>query len=212
MRMAVGPTVSAPVASSLIGACLFGCPCGSPSADTTPAISRRAALASAVGLAAALPVSPALADDDVDDAWTLHEGPFEESYFADFTVSKAEASFKYKFLREGDGGPKPVPFQKVKVNYRGYLLDGTLVDSSYGRGKPFSFRLGKGKVILGWEGIIPGMTIGQRVCVRVPPQYAYGDEKKGKIPANSPLVFFMELVELGDIQKADGFMEEISKG
>ena len=50
------------------------------------------------------------------------------------------------------------------------------------------------------------------LCVRVPPQYAYGDEKKGKIPANSPLVFFMELVELGDIQKADGFLEEISKG
>ena len=41
------------------------------------------------------------------------------------------SSFKYKFIKEGDGGPKPVPFQKVKVNYRGYLLDGTRFDSNF---------------------------------------------------------------------------------
>ena len=128
-------------------------------------------------------------------------------------MSKAESSFKYKFIKEGvKGATKPVPFQKVAVNYRGYLLDGTLVDSSYGRGKPFRFRLGKGKVIRGWEGIVPGMTEGMRVIVRVPAEYAYGDKQVGKIPPNSPLVFYMELVELLDIKKEDGVLDEIAKG
>jgi FKBP-type peptidyl-prolyl cis-trans isomerase len=118
---------------------------------------RRAALAAAGGLAAsgAAPVNAldnpmGKSESSVDDEWTKHEGPFDDAFFSDFTVSKAESSFKYKFIRDGEGGPKPVPFQKVSVSYRGYLLDGTLVDSSYGRGKPFSFRLGKGKVITGW--------------------------------------------------------------
>ena len=183
-----------------------------PAPGGLPAISRRQSLASAAGIATVALAPPAFAADDVDDSWTLHEGPFGDEFFKDFSVSKAESSFKYKFIKEGDGGPKPVPFQKVAVNYRGYLLDGTLVDSSYGRGKPFKFRLGKGKVIRGWEGIVPGMTKGMRVIVRVPAEYAYGDQKVGKIPPNSPLVFYMELVELLDIDKKDGILEEIAKG
>lgn len=82
----------------------------------------------------------------------------------------------------------------------GYLLDGTKFDSSYDRNEPFKFRLGKGKVITGWEGILPGMTVGQRVIVRVPPEFAYGEKSVGKIPANSPLLFYMELLELGNIK------------
>ena len=204
------------IASLLGSACLLGSP---PSTPPPAAVSRRAALTTAAGLAA---VSlPAYADGDpmaifegpdMDDGWTKHEGPFDDAFFKDFTVSKAESSFKYKFIKEGDGGPKPVPFQKVSVNYRGYLLDGTLVDSSYGRKKPFTFRLGKGKVIRGWEAIVPGMTKGMRVIVRVPSEYAYGDKKIGKIPPNSPLVFYMELVELLDVDKKEGIVEELAKG
>ena len=201
------------VATSLLSACLFGGAPSRPGLSEAPTFSRRAALAGGLAAVPALSIAmPAHADEDLDDAWTLHDGPFDDAFFKDFTVSKAESSFKYKFVKDGDGGAKPVPFQKVKVNYRGYLLDGTLVDSSYGRKKPFSFRLGKGKVIRGWEGIVPGMTLGQRVIVRVPAEYAYGDKKVGKIPANSALVFYMELVEMGDIDKKDSLVEEISKG
>jgi FKBP-type peptidyl-prolyl cis-trans isomerase FkpA len=75
------------------------------------------------------------------------------------------------------------------------------VDSSFGTGKPFAFRLGKGKVIRGWEGIVPGMTPGMRVVVRVPPEYAYGPDGKGKVPPNAALVFYMELISLGDIKE-----------
>lgn len=200
--------IAARLASALLGgACLHG----TPSSELASLSSRRTALTAAAGLTAAvaLPAAPALADavgsiaSGMDDEWTLHEGAFDEAFFKDFTVSKSAPDFKYKFLRDGDGGAKPVPKQKVFVNYRGYLLDGTLVDSSYGRGqdgKGFGFRLGKGKVILGWEGVVPGMTVGQRVVVRIPANMAYGDEKKGKIPPNSDLLFYMELMELGNIK------------
>lgn len=190
----------ATISSLLSGAFFFGTP--STNVGMRPAVSRRDAITAAgLAVAALPPVAPVFAEEVQDDAWTKHEGPFDDAFFADFQVSKAESSFQYKFLKDGDGGAKPVPNQKVSVNYRGYLLDGTLVDSSFGNGgKPFRFRLGKGKVILGWEGIVPGMTAGQRVIVRVPPQYAYGDKKVGKIPPNSPLVFYMELVELLDIK------------
>ena len=189
--------VAAHVASALLGgACLQG------PANLAPVASRRAALTAAAGLAAvALPASPAFADGIIptygmidksagmDDAWTLHEGPFDDAFFKDFQVSKAAPDFVYKFIKPGEGDTKPVPNQKVFVNYRGYLMDGTLVDSSFGKGEAFGFRLNRGKVIRGWEGIVPGMTVGQRVVVKIPPEYAYGDKKVGKIPPNSPLIF-----------------------
>ena len=108
--------------------------------------------------------------------------------------------FMYKFIREGTGTVKPVTGQKVRIHYAGYLLDGKRFDTSYDKDKPFAFRLGKGKVIDGWEGIVPGMTEGQRVIVKIPAKYAYGDRSVGPIPPNSPLIFYMELVELGNIK------------
>ena len=57
-------------------------------------------------------------------------------------------------------------------NYSGYLQDGTKFDSSYDKEKPFSFRLNKGKVITGWEAIVPGMKVGSKVIVKIPPQFA----------------------------------------
>lgn len=74
------------------------------------------------------------------------------------------------------------------VHYSGYLLDGTKFDSSYDRKDAFKFRLGKGKVITGWEAVVGGMRLGQKVIVKIPPQFAYGDKSVGPIPANSPLV------------------------
>jgi hypothetical protein len=61
---------------------------------------------------------------------------------------------------------------RVAQNYSGYLEDGTKFDSSYDKDKPFSFRLNKGKVISGWEAIVPGMKVGSKVIVKIPPQFA----------------------------------------
>ena len=64
----------------------------------------------------------------------------------------------------------------------GYLLDGTKFDSSYDKkGEPFKFRMGKGKVIGGWEATVGGMRPGQRVIVKIPSKYAYG--KNGVVRA-----------------------------
>lgn len=82
----------------------------------------------------------------------------------------------------------------------GYLLDGTKFDSSYDRGTPFKFRVGKGKVISAWEGLALVMRPGSKLIAKVPAQFAYGDKSVGPIPAGSTLVFYMELVSLGNIR------------
>lgn len=103
---------------------------------------------------------------EYDGAWTKHEGRFDQTFFKDFTTTPN--GFVYKKLNSPET-EKPVPFQKVFVQYTGYLEDGTKFDSSYdkGGGQPFSFRLGKGKVIPGWEATVGGMTVGQQVSHRM---------------------------------------------
>lgn len=82
---------------------------------------------------------------------------------------------------------------KIFVHYRGTLLDGTEFDSSYSRGRPFSFTLGLHSVIKGWDlGLLDMCTWEQRRLV-IPPELAYGYRDVGKIPAGSTLVFETEL-------------------
>lgn len=83
---------------------------------------------------------------------------------------------------------------KVKVNYIGTLLDGTKFDSSYDRGTPFEFTLGAGQVIQGWDIGVAGMKVGGKRELIIPPQFGYGNKANGPIPANSVLVFQVELL------------------
>ena len=84
---------------------------------------------------------------------------------------------------------------QVSVNYVGTLTNGTKFDSSYDRGVPFTFRLGAGEVIQGWDIGVAGMKIGGKRKLVISPELAYGNhEVGGIIPANSTLVFQVELV------------------
>jgi len=84
----------------------------------------------------------------------------------------------------------------VHVHYIGTLQNGEEFDNSKKRGETFSFKVGQGRVIKGWEdGIIGMKTGGQRILV-IPPELAYGSKVVGPIPANSTLVFAIELVEI----------------
>lgn len=84
----------------------------------------------------------------------------------------------------------------VAVNYIGTLQSGTEFDNSYKRGEPFTFKVGDGQVIKGWEEGLVGMKVGgQRVLV-IPPEMAYGEQGIGPIPGNATLVFAIELVEI----------------
>ena len=87
--------------------------------------------------------------------------------------------------------------QTVAVNYRGTLANGTEFDSSYGRG-PFSFPLGGGRVIQGWDEGVAGMKVGGKRKLVIPPDLAYGDRGAGGvIPPNATLTFEVELLRIG---------------
>ncbi|MDR1252096.1 MAG: peptidylprolyl isomerase [Treponema sp.] len=105
------------------------------------------------------------------------------------------SGIRYIIQKEGNG-PKPVAGETVKVNYKGALLSGKIFDSSDIRGHPMEFRAGTGEVIPGWDEPILDMKKGERRLTIIPPELAYGDQEigNGVIPANSFLVFEMELV------------------
>ena len=87
----------------------------------------------------------------------------------------------------------------VSVHYRGMLSDGDVFDTSRSRGKPFSFELGAGQVICGWEQGISGMKVGEVRKLTIPPKLAYGARGAGDtIPPNATLIFEIELLDVSE--------------
>jgi FKBP-type peptidyl-prolyl cis-trans isomerase len=84
----------------------------------------------------------------------------------------------------------------VTVQYVGTLRDGTKFDDSYVRGKPFTFTVGAGMVIAGWDQGLVGMKEGGERILVIPADLAYGNRQVGPIPANSPLIFKIELLAI----------------
>ena len=95
-------------------------------------------------------------------------------------------------------GATAAPGNKVKVHYSGFLTTGEKFDSSRDRGEPFSFPLGQGQVIKGWDEGVAGMKVGGQRQLRIPPQLGYGAAGAGgAIPPNATLIFDVELLEVG---------------
>jgi FKBP-type peptidyl-prolyl cis-trans isomerase len=111
-------------------------------------------------------------------------------------VWKTTASgLKYQALKQGTGTVSPRATSVVKVHYHGTLLDGTVFDSSVERGEPASFPLNR--VIAGWTEGVQLMHVGDKFKFEIPPGLAYGPASPSpKIPANSTLVFEVELLEI----------------
>ena len=94
-------------------------------------------------------------------------------------------------------GTKAEIGMSVSVHYKGQLKNGIVFDDSYKRGQPFTFILGSGQVIQGWEQGIEGMQVGAKRRLTIPPELAYGADGAGSlIPPNSTLIFDVELIEL----------------
>ena len=99
-------------------------------------------------------------------------------------------------LRPGDG-PEAEAGKTVTVHYVGTLTNGQKFDSSRDRGKGFTFKLGAGDVIKGWDQGVAGMKVGQMRRLTIPPELAYGARGfPPVIPPNSTLVFEVELLSV----------------
>jgi len=108
--------------------------------------------------------------------------------------SKTKTGLLYKF-EEDNQSEKPETGKKVKVHYKGMLLDGTVFDSSYKRNQPYEFTLGIGQVIKGWDEGISLLGVGDKASFIIPSDLAYGESGAGGvIPPNATLVFEVELI------------------
>ncbi|XAR58764.1 Peptidylprolyl isomerase [Bertholletia excelsa] len=121
-------------------------------------------------------------------------------------VTELQIGVKYK--------PKSCDIQahkgdRVKVHYRGKLTDGTVFDSSFERGDPIEFELGRGQVIQGWDQGLLGMCVGEKRKLKIPAKLGYGEHgSPPKIPGGATLIFDTELVAVNgkpsSEEKTDG--------
>ena len=106
-----------------------------------------------------------------------------------------ESGLRYEDIVIGTG-PSPSPGQTAVVHYVGTFPDGEVFDTSRKRGKPFSFPLGRRRVIAGWDEGVASMRVGGKRRLICPPDLAYGHEGSGPIPPDATLHFEVELLDV----------------
>lgn len=109
-------------------------------------------------------------------------------------VEETTSGLQSKCLQVGSGERHPQASDKVEVHYHGTLIDGTVFDSSVARGESISFSLNQ--VIPGWTEGLQLMVEGEKRRLYIPAQLAYGKRSAGIIPANSALIFDVELIKI----------------
>ena len=113
-------------------------------------------------------------------------------------VKETPTGLQYRVIKEGEGN-SPSQTDRVKVHYAGKLIDGTEFDSSYERGEPTEF--GLNQVIKGWTEGLQLMKVGSKYEFFIHPKIAYGSRPRPTIPANSVLIFEVELLDIVENNK-----------
>jgi len=127
--------------------------------------------------------------EDVQPAEVVEEGEVQEAPAVDVAELEIEP------LMEGTGDRQVAQNDVISVHYVGTLTDGTKFDSSIDRGEPFTFTVGIGQVIQGWDQGTLGMKVGEKRKLTIPSELAYGEQGSGSvIPPNATLIFEVELV------------------
>ncbi len=133
-------------------------------------------------------------NDSIGRAWM-------KEYALNEGVKSLPSGILYEVLSEGWVEKKVIPGDRVVVHYHTWLVDGTLVDSSIERMKPYDFAFGVSSVIKGWEEIIPLMNEGDKFKVVIPQELAYGDESPTSlIPPGSTLIYELKILDIKSIR------------
>ncbi|MBU1203257.1 FKBP-type peptidyl-prolyl cis-trans isomerase [Patescibacteria group bacterium] len=111
------------------------------------------------------------------------------------TNNQNNMELKTEILNEGSGDQLVAPGDNITVDYTGTLEDGTQFDSSVGK-DPFTFTIGEGQVIQGWDQGLIGMKVGEERKLTIPSDLAYGSYGSGSIPPNATLIFTVKLISI----------------
>ena len=100
------------------------------------------------------------------------------------------------YYNEKGTGPQSADGKTVTAQYYGVLEDGTMFDNSFSRGQAFTFQVGQGMVIKGWDIAFSKLKVGDKATIFIPAAAGYGEQGAGTIPPNAPLVFYVELEDV----------------
>ncbi|MBV7258695.1 FKBP-type peptidyl-prolyl cis-trans isomerase [Erythrobacter crassostreae] len=162
------------------------------------------AIKSAALAASFIAASPVLAQEETADpteeqavndiAWHTAQ----QTYLFDLKTADGwrymDGGLRWRWTRYNASEDRPSVADTVTLHYEGKLIDGTVFDSSYPRGEPATFPLGR--LIEGWKLAVPQMAVGEEIEIAIPSDLAYGAEGRGPIPPNATLLFKVELIAI----------------
>lgn len=134
------------------------------------------------------------ANDAQSPAWHAQQQLYLLGLTAEDGWHLAEGGVRWRWVKYLASEQKPKLSDRITVHYEGRLIDGTVFDSSYARGEPATFPLGR--LVKGWQRAIPQMGVGETIEIAIPADMAYGPVGRGPIPGNATLVFKVELIAI----------------
>lgn len=152
------------------------------------------AAALAIGVLMLVPALAQQPDPAQDAAWHNAQQAALASLKAEDGWRALQGGLQWRRTAGNGQGARPTVSDTVTVHYEGTLTDGTRFDSSWERGEPATFPLGR--LVKAWQLAIPQMSIGDTIEIAVPADLGYGPRGKGPIPGNATLLFRIELIAI----------------